>query len=192
MTKEWVKENGVFFLSAGDTVVAPHCSFAVAGWRRRKRWGAITCKWQRFRALCLQSQGNYSHMRPARRILSGSSGEKKVKLLSNFLISFSPPATPRTPTPLVELFLSAHNHKFLTITFFLERFKASCKRKRERKEENFINNCWSVATSQVSKVCHQHLPWGHIRITHTLTVQTEASPWTFLLVFPCRFVLTVW
>lgn len=31
MTKEWVKENGVFFLSAGDTVVAPHSSFAVAG-----------------------------------------------------------------------------------------------------------------------------------------------------------------
>lgn len=31
MTKEWVKENGVFFLSAGDTVVAPYSSFAVAG-----------------------------------------------------------------------------------------------------------------------------------------------------------------
>lgn len=178
MTKGWVKENGVFFLSAGDTVVAPHCSFAVAGWRRRKRWGAITCKWQRFRALCLQSQGNYSHMRPARRILSGSSGEKKVKLLSNFLIFFSPP-----PPPLLELFLSAHNHKFFTITFFffkdLKRL-ANEERGRERKKK-LINNCWSVTTFEVPKVCHYHLLWGHIKTC--ISWHINCANWSFALTF---------
>lgn len=182
MTKGWVKENGVFFLSAGDTVVAPHCSFAVAGWRRRKRWGAITCKWQRFRALCLQSQGNYSHMRPARRILSGSSGEKKVKLLSNFLI-FSPPLP-----PLLELFLSAHNHKFFTITFF---FFKDLKRleNEEREKKKLINNCWSVTTFEVPKVCHYHLLWGHIK--KCISWHMNCANWSFALTFGKSFFCVV-
>lgn len=70
-------------------------------------------------------------MRPARRILSGSSGEKKVKLLSNFLISFSPPPIP----PFLELFLSAHNHKFFTITFFLKDLKRLANEKGKKKKK---------------------------------------------------------
>lgn len=60
--------------------------------------------------------------------------------------------------------------------------------KREREKKKLINNCWSVTTFEVPKVCHYHLLWGHIK--KCISWHMNCANWSFALTFGKSFFVS--